>query len=193
MFELRRTTDDGVPLLVFAQSMANCGVHTNASQFFISLRQLEFLDEKVVAFGRVISGMSVVQQMNSMETQNERPVAVCTIAGCGSYAPWLSASDDASAETQATLQNMDTRRPKTKTALLLTVFSELDSAAEASVQKAELLSALRSCESLRSNFKLHAKQFPAYFEHVDADRNGKISREEFCKHGLLLLSAPGGA
>jgi hypothetical protein len=137
--------------------------------------------------------MSVVKQMNSMETQNERPVAVCTIAGCGSYAPWLSASDDAAAETQATLQNMDTRRPKTKTALLLTVFSELDSAAEASVQKAELLSALRSCESLRSNFKLHAKQFPAYFEHVDADRNGKISREEFGTHGLLLLSAPGGA
>merc|ERR1711865_507900 len=35
-------------------SMANCGAHTNGSQFLVSLRSLDWLDTQVVAFGRVI-------------------------------------------------------------------------------------------------------------------------------------------
>lgn len=68
-------------------SMANCGAHTNGSQFLVSLRALDFLDCKVVAFGRVISGMDVLVGLSNSETENERPVADCKIIDCGELTP----------------------------------------------------------------------------------------------------------
>jgi len=40
-------------------SMANCGPHTNQSQFFVTLEAKRNLDRRFVAFGRVIRGSSV--------------------------------------------------------------------------------------------------------------------------------------
>lgn len=54
--------------------MANQGKDTNGSQFYITLREMPFLDGRSVVFGRVISGMRAALKVSRMETRNERPV-----------------------------------------------------------------------------------------------------------------------
>jgi cyclophilin family peptidyl-prolyl cis-trans isomerase len=53
--------------------MANCGPHTNGSQFLITLRALPSLDSKHVAFGRVVSGLAVLARIDRCPTLNQRP------------------------------------------------------------------------------------------------------------------------
>ena len=55
----------------------------NGSQFFITLGPAEWLDQTKVAFGRVISGMDIVREIESVETKKERPVVSCIIQDCG--------------------------------------------------------------------------------------------------------------
>ncbi|KAI9841237.1 MAG: heme binding [Sclerophora amabilis] len=56
-------------------SMANSGPNTNASQFFISLAGTPWLDGKHTIFGRVKSGLRVVQRMGLVRTgEADRPV-----------------------------------------------------------------------------------------------------------------------
>ncbi|KAJ8602945.1 hypothetical protein CTAYLR_001530 [Chrysophaeum taylorii] len=64
-------------------AMANTGPHTNASQFFITLAPLPWLDKTAVAFGGVVKGMAAVRQIGSLQTNNERPIEDCIIASCG--------------------------------------------------------------------------------------------------------------
>jgi len=56
-------------------AMANSGPNTGGSQFFINLVDNNFLDEKHPAFGRVIGGMDVVDNIGKVKTDaNDRPL-----------------------------------------------------------------------------------------------------------------------
>merc|ERR1719401_2144724 len=56
-------------------SMANSGKNTNKSQFFISLKSCQHLDNKHSVFGRVVGGLKLLEILNTREADDkDKPV-----------------------------------------------------------------------------------------------------------------------
>ena len=65
--------------------MANSGKNTNSSQFFFTLRPVQYLNGKHVVFGEVIDGMDTLYEIEKLKTdqKTQRPLKSVTISNCG--------------------------------------------------------------------------------------------------------------
>merc|ERR1712146_265323 len=64
-------------------SMANAGPNTNGSQFFICTANTPHLDGKHVVFGKVVDGMSVLDDMEAVGSRSGATSKDVVIADCG--------------------------------------------------------------------------------------------------------------
>lgn len=81
-YEFRDEVTGGLPHDgPYRLSMANSGFNTNGSQFFITAAATPWLDGKHTVFGTVTSGLTVVDAINSVETDpdNDRPLTPVVI------------------------------------------------------------------------------------------------------------------
>ena len=60
--------------------MANAGPNTNGSQFFLTLAPAQTLDKLHTIFGRIQSGIQVLQKISMIQTgDNDQPIDDITI------------------------------------------------------------------------------------------------------------------
>ena len=82
--------------------MANSGPNTNGSQFFITFKEMNNLNEKHTVFGRVISGWDIFEKVQDLKTgPKDVPLKPVTIQECGE----LKGSEKLSKEKADFLQN----------------------------------------------------------------------------------------
>ena len=85
-------------------SMANSGPNTNGSQFFITLKPTPWLDGKHTIFGRIYSGMGVIQRMGMVATdQDNKPKHPITIFRARPYKGIPPVEENADPTTNETL------------------------------------------------------------------------------------------
>lgn len=63
-------------------SMANCGPHTNGSQFFITFVACPHLDGKHVVFGEVDEGLEVLRELEKVGSPSGKTTQPVTITEC---------------------------------------------------------------------------------------------------------------
>ncbi|XP_022122926.1 peptidyl-prolyl cis-trans isomerase E [Pieris rapae] len=64
-------------------SMANSGPNSNGSQFFLCTAKTEWLDDKHVVFGHVVSGLDVLKKMERYGSKSGTVSAKVIISNCG--------------------------------------------------------------------------------------------------------------
>merc|ERR1711861_39008 len=64
-------------------SMANAGLNTNGSQFFITTVKTAWLDGRHVVFGKVVEGMAAVTAVEAVGTSSGKPQKEVTIVDSG--------------------------------------------------------------------------------------------------------------
>ncbi|CZT21031.1 probable peptidyl-prolyl cis-trans isomerase (cyclophilin41) [Ramularia collo-cygni] len=67
----------------FLLSMANAGPATNGSQFFVTTVATPHLDGKHVVFGEVVSGKSIIRQVENTPVTDDKPDKDVVIEDCG--------------------------------------------------------------------------------------------------------------
>ena len=65
--------------------MANAGPNTNGSQFFITTVVTSWLNGKHVVFGKVISGIKIVQEIENLPVRGTKSISPVIISDCGAY------------------------------------------------------------------------------------------------------------
>ncbi|KAH8618659.1 putative Cyclophilin type peptidyl prolyl cis trans isomerase [Trypanosoma vivax] len=64
--------------------MCNDGGDSNASSFYITMKAMQWMNGRYVAFGRVVDGMDVVEAIHAVNVKhNQSPLKSITISDCG--------------------------------------------------------------------------------------------------------------
>jgi len=71
-------------------SMGNSGKNSNTSQFFITFGEVPQCDGKHVVFGQVVSGFDVLEALQMVRVQDEKPLSSVKITDCGAFYPLVT-------------------------------------------------------------------------------------------------------
>lgn len=91
-------------------SMANSGKNTNKSQFFITFKSAEHLNDKHTVFGRVVGGLNVLKGMEDLETNDKDrpknpPSVIETLVFSNPYAEAQQALEEKEKEREKPQEN----------------------------------------------------------------------------------------
>ena len=64
-------------------SMANSGINTNGSQFFMCFNSCDWLNGKHVVFGKVIEGLAILDKIEEIGQSDGKPTKEIMISDCG--------------------------------------------------------------------------------------------------------------